>query len=966
MDRILNFAALRPPSQVIPSVPALASSSDFQQELAAAVAGPHLLDDAVAVAQSFVEDGRFLVKADEVNHGVEFLALYERLTDASTRNVADIEAEVREVVGDSHSSDWAEYATRARDSVLAGYLLAGAGPSTATALALVRVYSVIEAVQAGAASQDQIELLLRAPLILPDYLLGLRASNVTDAVPPSPDAAATVLVEQFQSAQERHARLGDTLAHIVSHDEDELVLSELGEQRPLTSLYRTAPTVDGQSTDTDPANQRKPLDVGKFAGSSPLRRAASRANVIFSDTAVRLLSEPARETLRGLGLDPAVATVREMQSRVMSDHDQATQTLRDLAIRLGSVAAMVSVDRKRVLDELLGQWKVDPVDDPTTVEPVATAPPGSFSKVKPLGIADLYVVRTHISRYERGEVASLENILGGEKLTHTVGQLIEVETTDTVDSEQTSLQSLAQTTAEQNSGKTTVQSVGAGRGPLTSDGPESFSKAVTDQISSSSSNRKRKISVLRQLQRNEESMEHVFENTLGADVRFGVYQWLDKVYQAQVFSYGTPRLLYDIIIPEPAALFREALSRPRGQAALPPRPAKFTVPVDKLSLSNWAYYATGHQATGADAPPQAQVIVTENFGRQASDPFSTELNANTLEIGETRITRIPKGYKAVQYRLLAVASGWTPGIIRATIGSKLVAIDSTWGGRVFSGSLNDEVESLPVGLIVDGNGVNPGVCTLSIGIEIICEPTDEAISAWQTKTHSLIFAANQRRFADYEERVANRDATARLQLQSLSTERKTAIIQSELKRSALAVLTNQNFSTFNANKTDTFGFPYPDAAATTALSAYIRFFEQAVEWEHIECVFFPYFWGSRSSWVSKLLNLETNPLFSAFLGSGAARMVLPIRPGYEAAFERFLNTGKTPTTNELLDVGSPLWVSLVSHLRHQGAPGSSEVTVGDPWEFRLASDLVRARRDGLLPQWTLNAGEWVEQPDINS
>jgi hypothetical protein len=40
--------------------------------------------------------------------------------------------------------------------------------------------------------------------------------------------------------------------------------------------------------------------------------------------------------------------------------------------------------------------------------------------------------------------------------------------------------------------------------------------------------------------------------------------------------------------------------------------------------------------------------------------------------------------------------------------------------------------------------------------------------------------------------------------------------------------------------------------------------------------------------------------------------------------------------------------------------------VGDPWEFRLASDLVRARRDGLLPKWTLNAGAWVEEADPNS
>ena len=187
-----------------------------------------------------------------------------------------------------------------------------------------------------------------------------------------------------------------------------------------------------------------------------------------------------------------------------------------------------------------------------------------------------------------------------------------------------------------------------------------------------------------------------------------------------------------------------------------------------------------------------------------------------------------------------------------------------------------------------------------------------------------------------------------------------------MKRTTLAVLTNQNFSTFNAMRTDSLGLPYPDAAATVALSAYIRFFELAVEWQHIEYAFFPYFWGSRSSWLSKLLGAEPDPQFAGFLASGAARVVLPIRPGYEAAFEKFLNTGKTPTTAELLDVGGPFWASLVAELRDQAASDDSEMTVGTPWEYRLASDLVRARRDEKLPKWTLAAGKWVEGPDADS
>jgi hypothetical protein len=315
--------------------------------------------------------------------------------------------------------------------------------------------------------------------------------------------------------------------------------------------------------------------------------------------------------------------------------------------------------------------------------------------------------------------------------------------------------------------------------------------------------------------------------------------------------------------------------------------------------------------------------------------------------------------------VVALASGWTPFALRVLVGSKVVVIDD-WSPKVFSGKLNDEIETIPVGLMADGNGRDPGLSTLALGVEILCVPTDDAVAAWQTKTHGQILTANQGRFADYEERVAERDAMARLQLQSLTAAQKRTIIGTELKRTTLAVLTNQNFSGFNAMRLDSLGYPYPDASATVALSPYIRFLEQAVEWDHLQHALLPYFWGSRTSWMTKLTGLERDPQFASFLGSGAARVVLPIRRNFEAAFEAFLNTGVPPTTDEQLDVGGPLWVPLMTQLAEQGATEDQESALGDSWEFRIASDLVRVRRDDRLPMWTLTGSNWVEKPDPNS
>ncbi|MEO6826946.1 MAG: hypothetical protein ABI170_06475 [Microbacteriaceae bacterium] len=968
MTRVLNFVAIRKPSIESATPVSLASSSDFQTKLREAAQEPNSAGETIAVARDFAAAEDIVTVSDRVQRGPEFIALFDLLTDGQRHDPGDIGAAVRRTTGDLQPADWAQDARLLKDSVLAAYLLETDGPDAVAAIKIVRAQTVAETILSGETTPGRIDTVLRAPFALPDFLLGPRVQAAAGQdqgnaeTPLAPDAAADALLHEFTAVRDRHASLGQALLEVSSHDEDELVLSELDEKRPLADLYRTRA---GRDRNSAGQNGRKLAADDAVASSSPLRRAALRSNVILSDTAMRLLSEPAVGVMRDIGLDPATSSVRDIQAKLGTDHEQAGQTLRTLSIKLGGYVSQVNNDKRQIINDVIGKWAVDPIDDPTATEPVASAPPGTSTAVAPLGVADLCVVRTHILRYEHAEVASLENVLPGEKLTHTVRQLDESESTDTTETEQTDLQSLAQSTAEQNSGKTTAQAIGTGRGPLTSDGPETFSKSVTDAVSSSSINRSRNNSVLRHLRRNEEALQHDFDNSAGAGPHFGVYQWLDRIYQAQVFNYGS-RLLYDLIVPEPAALFREALARPRSSAALPAKPAKFTVPVDKLSLENWSYYATGHQATGVEAPPQAQVIVTENFGGKAADPFGTELNANTLELGESRSTRVPKGFKATQYRVVALASGWTAFTLSVVVGSKRIAIGGDWSGKVFTGKLDGEVESLPVGLICDGDGTSPGISTLAVAIEIICEPTAEAISAWQTKTHGLIMAGNQQRFTDYEERVANRDATARLQLQAVTADRKRSIIREELKRTTLAVLTNQNFSTFNATRIDAFGFPYPDAAASQALSAYIRFFEQAVEWEHLECAFFGYFWGSRTSWVSKLLGTEPDPQFAAFLASGAARVVLPIRPGYESAFERFLNSGKTPTTTELLDAGSPLWASLVAELRAQGAEDDLETAVGDPWEFRLGSDLVRARRDDKLPRWNLTAGKWVEQPDADS
>lgn len=89
-----------------------------------------------------------------------------------------------------------------------------------------------------------------------------------------------------------------------------------------------------------------------------------------------------------------------MRQRVADEHVQVGQQLMTLSGQLAKFSP-VDVDASAVLP----YWHWDPVDAPEQPPPLATAPPTTHTAVKPLGVADLVLVRAHVDHYERAKVA---------------------------------------------------------------------------------------------------------------------------------------------------------------------------------------------------------------------------------------------------------------------------------------------------------------------------------------------------------------------------------------------------------------------------------------------------------------------------------------------------------------------------------------------------------------------------------
>jgi hypothetical protein len=72
---------------------------------------------------------------------------------------------------------------------------------------------------------------------------------------------------------------------------------------------------------------------------------------------------------------------------------------------------------------------------------------------------------------------------------------------------------------------------------------------------------------------------------------------------------------------------------------------------------------------------------------------------------------------------------------------------------------------------------------------------------------------------------------------------------------------------------------------------FIKFVQQAIEWENVLYFTYPYFWDTPKNWTLKQFLQHPDALHRTFLRAGSARVVLTIRPGFEDSFTQLIETG---------------------------------------------------------------------------
>jgi hypothetical protein len=266
-------------------------------------------------------------------------------------------------------------------------------------------------------------------------------------------------------------------------------------------------------------------------------------------------------------------------------------------------------------------------------------------------------------------------------------------------------------------------------------------------------------------------------------------------------------------------------------------------------------------------------------------------------------------------------------------------------------ALNRETGELPISMVTAWD-----FYVYSATVMVVCEPTANTYAAWQLATHAAIAAAAKQRMAEFEERYASFQAALRMHALSMASDRKGGIEREELQRACLAVLTNQQFDSLGAVEHSAQGYPQPYLPNVEPVGRYVRFLQQSFEWDQMSWRYYPYFWGRKPMWLDRLLLDDADSEFRDFLRAGSARVLVPVRPGFEPAVAHFMDTGDVPTVAELGQITSPQYLPLLTETMGMTRSIEEAVPVGDPWEVRLPTTLLKLRAPGTLPTWTAVPG----------
>lgn len=461
----------------------------------------------------------------------------------------------------------------------------------------------------------------------------------------------------------------------------------------------------------------------------------------------------------------------------------------------------------------------------------------------------------------------------------------------------------------------------------------------------------------------EENNKHGFDNRNGEKHVTGVYRWVDKIYDNQLVNYGK-RLMFEADLPHPALFYKKALewkAKKLDEIKNPLTPPKTLA---EFGITDASSITTDEKDKINEVAKHFGVSVEwlemeKTFNK--SDSYNVDYQNDD---SYTPVTDIPIESNFSAYRVVGSFSFDYKGrknkhaYLNLYFGGQdksfndyCSGLGKCQGGDSFDLWFNPPVASnLPVYLRHRFIGEFAYNCT------IYCKLNADIINQWQNDTYNDLLQAYNKQKEKYDEDLKLQQAALEAEKDQADNENYSnpalnrLIEEREIKRICIEMMSKPFCYDFGKNFTECKTYSckndcgenesmVPQVIQNEELEKYvefIKFFETAFQWEIFSYIFYPYYYNPKCEWIELMQLKNDDPIFEAFLQSGMAKVLVPVRPQYEKAVMHYMETGEIYTDGDLVpETEDDRYLSLLAELGNQ-----DEIKVEGTWQTRVPSTLT--------------------------
>ena len=394
----------------------------------------------------------------------------------------------------------------------------------------------------------------------------------------------------------------------------------------------------------------------------------------------------------------------------------------------------------------------------------------------------------------------------------------------------------------------------------------------------------------------EDQSVRVISNPSPTDTMRIDYFQLARKWKVDLLRYGL-RMTYDIVIPNPGSGIVTLVSELNALDAMINTPFTFTLPLsaiyynslatDPHNVSNYDQLAAQYNAT-VTAPPDARKWVNvHKETAEVSDYDHVHFDSVDFDIDENYY--IYQVHFEFNYQ---TNSGETNDFFRMLAGESIAAGLNKLIGM--SGHLSFDF-------------TYQYVYNFAINITFICRPKVQVLLDWRLQAWNQIRAAAEDQFDKSLQNYKDQQAKLVQQIADYDALTLRRMEQEEIMKGVLRWLLGPQFYLVPFDIASLFGPDSNDPSVQDVLDPnrltndewlkvmehgeFIKYIHNAIEWENVLFFTYPYFWDDNKLWDFKKFLYHPDATHRTFLRSGAARVVLTIRPGFEPSFTSLVESG---------------------------------------------------------------------------